>query len=237
MSSRALIPATEAARRVGVSERRVRALLSSGWIEGSKQAGRWFIDPDSLDRWYSSKPISGRSLSAENAWAALLALAGRQADWLSPWDKSRLPYRLRLESAQDWLPRVRQRASLNRLRGHPGVIGRLSREPRIVLSGISAAGHYNLDISARDEIDAYVPAESLTRLKRKYALEASDRPNVLLRSVEARWPFARAERVAPASAVAIDLLESEDQRARRAGEELWSQVVRQAKKNGPYPGK
>lgn len=208
----------------------MRALISDGRIEGSKEAGRWFVDPQSLDRWNAIKSNGGRPLGPRNAWGALFALSGREVPWLRPWDKSRLRHRLQLEDPEVWLPSVRNRAFLHRFHGHPGVIDRLSQEPALVLSGISAAPHYKLDVFPRKELEAYVSSKQLKRLQREYRLESSDRPNVLLRSVEDAWPFRRDENPAPAAVVAIDLLESADERSRRAGSQLWKRVIGEKKR-------
>ena len=55
--------------------------------------------------------------------------------------------------------------------------------------------------------------------------ERTERANVVLRIVEYQlWPFPEGASVAPAAVVAVDLLESEDERSRRAGAELLQRL-------------
>jgi excisionase family DNA binding protein len=44
-----IIGTTEAARRLGVSDTRVRALIESGRLKAVKIGGAWLIDPKDLD--------------------------------------------------------------------------------------------------------------------------------------------------------------------------------------------
>ena len=55
--------------------------------------------------------------------------------------------------------------------------------------------------------------------------ERSERANVVFRVVEDQsWPFPEGAVVAPPAVVAVDLLESEDGRSRRAGAELLQRL-------------
>jgi hypothetical protein len=49
--------------------------------------------------------------------------------------------------------------------------------------------------------------------------------NLIVRAVDDLWPF-NSERVAPEAVVAVDLIDSADQRSRRAGSELLKQIRR-----------
>jgi len=44
-----IIGTTEAGRRLGVSDARVRALIESGRLKAVKVGGAWLIDPKDLD--------------------------------------------------------------------------------------------------------------------------------------------------------------------------------------------
>jgi len=52
-----LMSTTEAARRLGISDRRVRQLLSEGRIESIRVSGRWLIEEGDLH--YERKPRGG----------------------------------------------------------------------------------------------------------------------------------------------------------------------------------
>jgi len=51
-----IIGTTEAARRLGVNARRVRALIDSGRLKATKVGGAWLIDPKDLDAVKNRKP-------------------------------------------------------------------------------------------------------------------------------------------------------------------------------------
>lgn len=214
---------SQAAARLGLSEQRVRALLSSGGLAGAKVAGRWFVDPISVERWQPRRNKRGRPLSPPNAWALLFALSGRHLEWLAPWDRSRLAAKLRGNWRQ-WAPRAQNRARIMRFRAHPGQLTRLQKNPQIVLSGVSAAREYGIDIVPRDELEGYVKEKSLRGLIQKYKLSPSARPNVVLHVVEGQWPFDKDEVFAPIAVVALDLCESEDPRSRRAGKKVLDRL-------------
>src|SRR5438093_7701410 len=87
----------EAAEVLGVSEQRVRAMLLSGRLRGSKVGHRWIVDSD-LGGLRRSQP--GRPLEAANAWALLALLSDDSPHWVHPSARSRLRQRLR---DLDWL--------------------------------------------------------------------------------------------------------------------------------------
>jgi hypothetical protein len=107
----------------------------------------------------------------------------------------------------------------HRLYGHPAVLPVLGEEPVLVRSGASAATEYGLDIVPDGQFEAYIPSGRLEALKQEHFLMEDGRgaPNVVLRVVESPWPFAPHSQVAPLAAGALDLLESDDLRYRRAG--------------------
>jgi len=96
-----------------------------------------------------------------------------------------------------------------------------------VRGGTSAASDHGLDLVPSGALlEGYVSPRDVHRLEKRYSLEPSPRPNFILRAVEGPWPFAEGATVAPVAIVAVDLLESEDARERRAGEELLKKLVR-----------
>lgn len=116
---------------------------------------------------------------------------------------------------------MRRRALLLRLRAHGADVSRIEEEPSLVLSGVSAAARYRLDVRAPGVVEAYVRPEQAEQLIHRYQLEPSSDPNVLLRVVEGLWPFGD-DRYAPPLVAAIDLLEADDERSRRAGRQAIS---------------
>jgi hypothetical protein len=95
----------------------------------------------------------------------------------------------------------------------------------VVLGGLSAADAHEADIESGGVLDAYVRPGRLPELEREYRMSESDAPNVILRSLSEVWPFDPDARVAPVSVVALDLLEADDPRVRRAGERLAERLI------------
>lgn len=216
----------DAAAQLKVTPSRVRAMIQDGQLAAEKLGDRWLVDPTAVERRRLQSPPVGRFLASANAWAALslasgasgrCILAGRK---LSPSALSRVRSRLHSMRLVGIAPRLRGRASTQRFRAHPSDLPRITNEKGVVRAGVSAALEYNVDISAPGVIEAYLSAERLSRLQRKYGFEPSATPNVIFHVVDGDWPFVPSARVAPAAVVALDLIESGDQRDRRAGEEL-----------------
>lgn len=214
------IPVSAAARHLGLSEQRIRALAAAGEIAAAKVGGRWLIRAGSLEPGRSRR-VPGRPMDPCGAWGYLWILSGLSPDWLSPSTRSRLQRR-RLGDEQELIARLRRRSRLQDLRVHPGMLKRLRADGRLVLSGASAPRDHSVDLLAGDEIEAYVRAVDYGDVVKRYELVEADLSNVRLRVVDdACWPFGDEMRVAPKPVVALDLLESDDPRARRAGKDLF----------------
>lgn len=215
-----LISVSETASLLGVSRRRVRQMLTQGSLDGQRIGRVWAIESDAVEHAKEHRPRPGRPWTPETAWA-LLAVADGRDDGLSP--VQRLRARQRLEAGlQHFISQMGARAERRRFYAHPSVLEMLAREPNVVRSGISAAGHYELDVVAVDEVEGYVASSSLPVLVKRFGLdEKSERPNVLLRVVDdGFWAFGPADTVAPLPVVAVDLLEAGDSRSQRAGIQL-----------------
>jgi len=215
-----LISVQETASVLGVSRRRVRQMLAQGSLDGRRIGRVWAIESDAVEHAKEQRPRPGRPWTPESAWA-LLAVAGGRDHGLSPVQRSRARQRLKA-GLQRCVSQMGVRAERRRFYAHPSVIETLGREPTVVRSGISAAAHYELDVVAINELEGYVTSSSLPGLINRFGLdEQSERPNVLLRVVDDRsWAFGPADTVAPAPVVAVDLLEADDSRSRRAGIQL-----------------
>lgn len=202
----------EAARILGVSPQRVRAMLDTGRLQGRKVGRAWLVaDPQRLDR----RP-RGRPLSAASAWALLALLAGEVPEWVDPAVVSRLRRRIRKGGLARVLRQSAPRARLHRWRVLPRDIDKLGSEFPLVRSGLSAR-HAELDIvSLGHELDAYVDARYVPKIERWFRPDrAAERPNVILRVPTHRWILERFAQ-APPPVVAADLLLSDDPRVARA---------------------
>ena len=109
---------------------------------------------------------------------------------------------------------------------HPAVHSEMLSHPNVVASGVSALNDHRVDLVVSDQTEAYVPQSRVAELADRFALDAdSGRPNVRLRVVsDDDWPFEASQRVAPVPVVAVDLLDSDDERFQRAGRELLART-------------
>jgi excisionase family DNA binding protein len=221
----------EAAQRLGISTARVRALAQAGLLDAARVGQRWIVAPESVDRRLAAGVDQGRPLDARTAWALLWLASGDPAlqrlaeGWLTPWARSRARGRLKRVHWPSLAPRLRARAAVHRLRAHPSDLPRIADEPDVVRTGVSAAAAHGLDVAGSGVLDAYVPARALPDLARRYLLEASEWPNVVLRAVGVPWPFPPGQFEAPALVVALDLLDSDDSRSRRAATECLARTT------------
>jgi excisionase family DNA binding protein len=218
MSLNDALPAAEAARLLGLSLQRVRALVAEGELPGQKVAGRWFIDQSAVERRQRDPKLSGRPYSPAHAWGLIALADGEQAKWLDSSNRSRLRRLLREHDLQDILPSLARRGRRLELRAHVSDLPRIEAEADVVRSGVSAASEHSLEIVAPGVLEAYVPARRLSQLERRYRLKPSADANVILHVVDGPWPFASDRRVAPRLAAVLDLLDHDDERSRRAAQ-------------------
>lgn len=215
------LEARAAAERLGVSERRVRALARSGQLRAQKVGGRWLVDPDAAARRLRSRDArGGRPVSVANAWAALFLASGEQPAWLSDGIARRVRRRLLQRPLQEELPRLGQRAKVRYFLGSQAALDEVRRHRRFVASGVSAANEYGADIVAPGVVEGYLPKEEVDRLAHLFALREVEelRANIILHAAE-HWPFDD-RRIAPRAVVAADLALSVSDRTRMAGERL-----------------
>ena len=215
------VSVAEAARALGVSDRRIRALIRAGALAAQHVGGRWLVSRADVEQRARRRGRPGRPLGERNAWALVARLSGAEWPELTPWDRSRLKQRLARRSLLSLADELRDRAEPHLFRGDERVLERLRDDSDIVLSGVNAAAAYGVDIRAPGVVEAYVDRDRLRDLVYRYALRPAEiaEANVVLRVVDESVPRAR-QGVAPVAAVALDLLESSDDRSRRAGREL-----------------
>jgi len=211
-----MIGSKEAARRLGVSQTRVRQLIDAGDLAADQIGGRWIVSDESLYRLNSRQRPGGRPFSPRIAWGVLSEISGVDPHWLTAPERSRIRRRV---ADRDWLslaPRLRSRSTVNRLRSHRSVPAQLVANSRIILGGVSAgfAG-----VIAAGECEGYVREDEFTGIVDRYLLEPSEADaNVLLRVVPLQeWRFQPTQHVASSAVVAFDLLDAGDPRSVEAG--------------------
>lgn len=215
------VSVADAARALRVSDRRIRALISAGALAAQNVGSRWLVSRADVEQRARRRGRPGRRLGQRNAWALVARLSGAEWPELPPWDRYRLKQRLAKRSLLSLADELRDRAEPHLFRGDERVLERLRRDPDVVLSGVNAAAEYGVDIRAPGVVEAYVDRDRLHDLVYRYALRTAEivDANVLLRVLDGSVPWMRGA-VAPVAAVALDLLESSDDRSRRAGREL-----------------
>ena len=227
------IDVPSAAKRLGVHPSRVRALLLSGDLKGRKLGGRWLVDQYASDVRARSASVDGRAFSPSRAWGFLALLSDEEAPWLDPSARSRVRARLADGPVEQLLPRLRRRARVHYLRARPAALKKIRGANGFIPSGVSAADAYDAEILAPEQVEGYISARHLNELRYRLALESVDPPeaNVVLRVAE--FPRAlKGRRIAPPGAVAVDLMDSPDQRSRRAGVRLAERLRRDRSQAG-----
>jgi hypothetical protein len=212
-----LIPAVDAAERLGVSQTRVRAMVKAGLLTGQKVGGRWFIALDGIRRRERWGAVDGRQLQPENAWGALALGSGARPTWIPNDDLRRLAQMLDDRGLLGLAPRMRRRATTHYFYGHPGILQALATASEVRLTGVSAAQENAIGIVGGREVDAYIAADKLGPIVARFALEARTSPgNVSLRALPPEFDLPAGTPV-PFAAVALDLAEDDDPRSAQIG--------------------
>lgn len=213
------IPVSDAAGRLGISEQRVRAMISAGAIEAEKAAGAWWIPVASLARLTTSPRQGGRPLSPASAWALLLLASGEPADWASSKVRWRMAGTLKEHGLAGTFGKLGRRAERHAHQAHSAELRRLAESDDLMLGGVSATGVYRLGLQGGHDVEAYVAASAVEKIAKRHGLVTDGEPNVVLRAVpDDVWALVRRP-VAPIAAVLADLAEHSDARARRVAQE------------------
>ena len=215
-----LVSVSDAARRLGISARRVRALAANGRMPAQKIANRWFVELDRLSERGRSAGVRGRPFSAKHSLGLLYLASGDDAPWLSDYEKWRLR-RYALPRLVSLLPRIRGRANVHSVRAPESIVKRLASDANFVRSGVSAAEEHRADISGRSVLDGYYSERDFMNLAYRYALQPAPEAaaNLIVRGIEDDNVLS-GRRYMPMAVVAADLADSADERSKRAGVQL-----------------
>jgi excisionase family DNA binding protein len=151
------ISVADAAARLGLSEPRVRQLLSSGDLAGRRLGRAWLVSAESVAQLQQRGRPSGRPLGPRRAWGLLDLLADGQAAWLAPSARSQLKaveHRLIGASPDKWRAALRGRSSVLHCQIHPVGISRLVSHERVLPAGMATIAGRPFDlVSIPREID------------------------------------------------------------------------------------
>lgn len=219
-----LMGVAEAAEYLGVSPRRVRQMLSDGQIDGQRVGREWVMEEHALRIAATHRRPAHRPWHPSSAWA-VLAMADGVEPRCKAYERHRATCRLAV-GLPNLLGCLSSRARRHRLYAHPATRDRIAAQPGVVRTAASASPAHDLDIIDFGPLEAYVSQSNLLAIRERFVMEERpDRPNMLLQEVrDDLWPFPDGAEVAPPAVVAVDLLESDDGRSRRAGAELLQRL-------------
>lgn len=211
----------EAAKRLDVTPDRVRRLVRAGELPATRFGRALMVPADAVDLRRSRGSGEGRRLEPANAWAVLYMAAGLSVPWVDRKDRWRLGRYLAAHRLGDIRDRLVARGRPHAHRAHTSVLVALRADPALMLTGVTGASEARLGlVGGSGEVDAYVAADALDGVVRRHHLRPSREPNVTLRVVPSftrPWPPAH---VAPLTVIALDLLDSDEPRARQVGTEV-----------------
>ncbi len=212
---------------LSVSVARVRDLVARRELPAIKLGREWLIEKAAVEHRIALEPRAGRRFTPARAWGLLYLADGMMPDWLSPQDRWRLSSFIPRLRAGDLRAQLVARARARPFRAHPGLLDGLRSDEALMMTGISASAPLRLGlIGGDDSVEAYVSENALEDIARRHYLRPADDVNVVLRVAPSfgwTWP---ALRVAPSAAVALDLLDSPEPRARQVGHDLLRTGVR-----------
>lgn len=209
-----------AARRLGVTERAVRQQVTAGGLAGRRRGRDWEVAAADVERRARLKPGRGRMLKPAMAWAVILDASGDHERARALLGSPALVRRMRRwrqeNSLVDSSPRLASRAAVETFDVHDAEQARLLHRDDIARTGMSAAEEVGLTGTSRGG-EVYAPADHRDTLISEHALIPGPGP------LTVRWvdPFlwdalkAHGDRRAPRAAIFVDLLDSDDPRARR----------------------
>ena len=157
----------EVAKQLGISERRVRAMIAEGSLPAQRMMGRWVIPADAAASFRAKS--AGRPMAEQSAWSVLRRLAG---------DPEPMPPRLRhrLDALVEDAAPVQRLRSWVANRGEPihlwafkPALDGLQDDDRVVLSGdrvvddLELSGQLRLYANAAD-IDDMIADHGLRRV-------------------------------------------------------------------------
>jgi excisionase family DNA binding protein len=219
MSADLELTVREAAERLGVSPAAVRLRIAGGELPAVKLGRDWRLDEREVLRLARRGDGAGRPLSPAMAWAVLLLASGEEAGAgrlaQVPRYRARARQWLREHPLAEHIDRLRERARREVLDAHPSELPRLRDRPDVLLTGWSAADVVGL-VGGTDVVECYAPAGVASSIVGDHALMAVGGAVTIRWVPDAVWERLDAgSRVAPRAAVLVDLLESDDPRARR----------------------
>lgn len=210
----------EAAERLGIGAAAVRRHIASGQLPAIKRERSWWLDERAVQRMTRQRLGGGRPLSPAMAWAVLLLASGNDdaAEIAAGRDRysSRMRAWLRDHPLREYAPRLRARAEIEEFDAHPSELKRILDRSDLLPTGISAGDLVGL-LGPASAIEAYAPTSRRHAIVDEHALMPGAGPVRIRWVADEMWSLLDhdGDRRAPRAAILLDLLESDDPRARR----------------------
>ncbi|MFH5878218.1 helix-turn-helix domain-containing protein [Arthrobacter sp. NA-172] len=218
MSTTTTMTTREAAERLGITQQSVRQLINNGQLKVEGTAGRAkLLSRSSVERLAAAGTRRGRPWTAKVAWAALALLSGRNPNWISSSEKSRLKSRLNEMDADTVRILARNKDRTLRFRVSPDGIAILI--DHLIVSGAAAMQDQDMaetfGMSGGGGIaEGYVMAGDAQALADALGMVQDPDGNAIIHEVDFN-PFEEGK--APVAAIAVDLMDSLATRERSAG--------------------
>lgn len=215
-----LLSVREAAERLGVGPAAVRQQIALGRLPAVKRGRSWWLDERAVQRMVRQRVDGGRPLSPAMAWAVLLLASGHAAVAESAAGRDRYWSRTRVWLADHPLAeyglRLRARAHSEEFDAHPSELARILDRPDVLVTGVSAGDVVGL-VGLASTVEVYASAGRRRAIVEEHALMAGPGAVRVRWVADELWPLlvGDADGRAPRAAVLLDLLESDDPRARR----------------------
>ncbi len=202
-----MISVHDAAERLGVSDRRVRAMIDSGRLRAQRLGRAWMIEPSALGC-VDGERSAGRPLNPNSAWAELLG--DRQVP---------------VANAALLRSRYRGRSERHELNG-PDIQASMN-DPGVRRGGWVAAQSFDelLDDDRSQLNFVYLGAASYDAWRDRHWLVPSPSPRILAHVVGddiARALHSQPGRFVPARAAAVDIAELGGARPIEAALRIWN---------------
>jgi excisionase family DNA binding protein len=202
---------SEAAERLGVSTKRVYAMLRAGQLPGERRGSQWTV------------PASAVYSLNNNIWRA----PGRPLAQSTAWKLMHSDLRCKPHRSQAELDalrrRLRARSQHLEVSVPSGLLDRVRHDRRVVVGGRDAALEIGTPIDLLEVIDVYVRAGDLEGFLHDHAAaEVIEDSNVHVHVVDdAHWPFEHDQRMTDEWTAWLDLADARD----RAADTLLDRLV------------
>jgi excisionase family DNA binding protein len=220
MLDASLLGVREAADRLGVDPAAVRQHIASGRLPAVKRGRDWWLDERAVGRMVRQPLGTGRPLSPAMAWAILLLASGDEAraEEMAGRDRyrSRASAWLRAHPLRQYASRLRARAEIEDFDVHPSEVKRILDRSDVLATGVSAGDVVGL-VGATSAVEVYAPAGRRQAIVEEHALVPAPGPVRVRWVPDELWSILHhdGDQYAPRAAILLDLLESEEPRARR----------------------